>query len=335
MVNDGNRTYVKYYPSITKLNINDSTYSRIYFYSDTTGLNEFAYNNSDYIVSFEKFKKLFYISEDEATSWAKIESPPIYDLSVIDKNIIYIITNNNLTYYLHKTLNNCKSWDTLKLNIVGEGQVKLFFINNDTGWFLLSNRLNNKNNKIYITDDGGNTWQLQFDKLYPASIGIQDIKFIDENYGLACGNMGLLLETSNGGETWSESLYKDSFYLDTYCELYYPSRKVAYIADENDVYRNIFDTLQNSMENEHFEDLTEIKCYPNPANNKVKIIFQNSSFNDLSVEIYDALGRQVFLIHSIDDNEIVLDLEGLSNGTYLVVLRSPKGVSTSKIYIIR
>lgn len=60
---------------------------------------------------------------------------------------------------------------------------------------------------LAVTDDGGNTWRSIVDRVpeEARSIGLRAVHFLDENVGIACGSDGLIIRTTDGGETWSRS----------------------------------------------------------------------------------------------------------------------------------
>ena len=53
---------------------------------------------------------------------------------------------------------------------------------------------------IYMSHDGGQTWRATFTGI---SAAIRKIMFVDENTGWAVGDLGTILTTQNGGQTWN------------------------------------------------------------------------------------------------------------------------------------
>jgi surface protein len=74
----------------------------------------------------------------------------------------------------------------------------------------------------------------------------------------------------------------------------------------------------------------QISFYPNPANNILVI----SGFEEepYSINIYDALGREIkkFSSFSSQENIIQLDVSDLSNGVYMLVVNSSQGLVSNK-----
>lgn len=89
---------------------------------------------------------------------------------------------------------------------------KVFFLNESLGWAV------GHDSTIIHSRDGGATWTLQNfepEKQRP----FFDIKFFDENHGIAVGAYGLFYRTNNGGNSWVEEFHlellneDDQFYL--------------------------------------------------------------------------------------------------------------------------
>ncbi len=94
-------------------------------------------------------------------------------------------------------------WSLLKTDPYRGKQDDIFFINPEKGWYV------NGAGKIYVTSDGGKTWEKIFEK--PGTY-FRCIGFVDELHGFA-GNIGTdyfpavtdetpLYETTDGGRSW-------------------------------------------------------------------------------------------------------------------------------------
>lgn len=80
--------------------------------------------------------------------------------------------------------------------------------------------------------------------------------------------------------------------------------------------------------------LTAPLIYPNPANDR---IFINTEMNSLieSVSVYDMAGKQVLYQYCAESPMAILNVDGLSNGIYLLVGNTDKGIFRSKFNISR
>jgi len=84
--------------------------------------------------------------------------------------------------------------------------------------------------------------------------------------------------------------------------------------------------------------ISSISIYPNPANEKITIHFQNSNRNNLEVRIVNTLGENVMLNRSqniqIGENTIVVETHELANGIYFAQIISDGNVSETKRFIV-
>tara|TARA_B100001769_G_C22075107_1_gene578877 strand:- start:385 stop:831 length:447 start_codon:yes stop_codon:yes gene_type:complete len=72
--------------------------------------------------------------------------------------------------------------------------------------------------------------------------------------------------------------------------------------------------------------------FPNPFVSEITFRFTNLNDESFKITIFDTAGRLVYqLEQSLNDNDLVLDLENLSKGSYLVRLFSTKKTFYTKI----
>ena len=65
-----------------------------------------------------------------------------------------------------------------------------------------------------------------------------------------------------------------------------------------------------------------ISFWPNPVNNNLNITAKDFGFsNDVSVSIYDMMGKEILKVSDFGDpNALSVDVSSLSNGVYIVNL---------------
>ncbi len=86
-----------------------------------------------------------------------------------------------------------------------------------------------------------------------------------------------------------------------------------------------------------YENVSNVKLFPNPANNIVQIESGNLSNNNSELTIYDIRGNLVKLIN-IDSNfgkNTQFNVDDLNNGIYIVELKSAKNITFEKLIIQR
>ena len=78
------------------------------------------------------------------------------------------------------------------------------------------------------------------------------------------------------------------------------------------------------------------KVYPNPALSKVHLVFDLPVKEQATLRIIDFQGRTIQLQYlRAGTTEAVLDVSGLSQGLYLIVIQSTHGMTTKKLSVTR
>lgn len=94
------------------------------------------------------------------------------------------------------------------------------------------------------------------------------------------------------------------------------------------------------FENGDFEfrnQMQRISIYPNPCEGELNFKLINSSYEEIKIEIYSLYGKlnKEFYIRTSEDIFTKrINLSGLTNGIYLVTLRSENLFHTFKVTII-
>lgn len=99
-----------------------------------------------------------------------------------------------------KTTNSGESWFSQSLN-TNFNVHSIHFIDSLKGWAVLYSISGGRNSKIIKTINGGNTWETvrQF-----SGFVLIDIKFSDAFNGIAVGSDGIILITTDGGNSWAD-----------------------------------------------------------------------------------------------------------------------------------
>jgi photosystem II stability/assembly factor-like uncharacterized protein len=123
---------------------------------------------------------------------------------------------------LYRTADGGKTWVTETIAGKESAFRDIFFISQKTGW-LIGYMSGEFNNLFYRTDDGGKTWnpiQTNIHRTYLTSL-----YFLDEKEGWACGEAwpnggngdsgrGVLMHTTDGGQTWQSTFTTDDPFFD-------------------------------------------------------------------------------------------------------------------------
>lgn len=120
-------------------------------------------------------------------------------------------------YSLYRTIDGGKTWERLPQEPEKDARfMAFFFVNESNGWLAIlkqdfADHYGVGNSSVIMsTSDGGRTWNLQAS--FKDEIEIRDVRFLNENEGLAIGSRGLdnrpdrgelfVVGTSNGGKEW-------------------------------------------------------------------------------------------------------------------------------------
>ncbi len=78
------------------------------------------------------------------------------------------------------------------------------------------------------------------------------------------------------------------------------------------------------------QDLSEIAIYPNPTENSITITLGNKDLFDATIELIDLLGKTIH-IQKVEKNNIIINLEELPQGVYLLKFSNSNGSEVKKI----
>jgi len=62
----------------------------------------------------------------------------------------------------------------------------------------------------------------------------------------------------------------------------------------------------------------DVNIYPNPSRGIVNISYSGTRAIDVEIEVIDTLGKQVYALSAVIDNEATIDMSNMSNGTYFI-----------------
>lgn len=176
------------FTQIYNLNFNPSI-QKIFFTKNEIGFWIYLYDDLWHVMR----------TVDDGESWEIVhesDSLYFYDIAVPSDSVCYIACNSGT---ILKSIDIGVTWIDLDLNT--DFYIRsISFVNELIGFALCADNL------VYMTDDGGNSWQIQY---LPSNVGnARSITMIDENVGyINCGSFssmgyeyfGLIIKTENGG----------------------------------------------------------------------------------------------------------------------------------------
>ena len=214
----------------------------------------------------------------------------------------------------------------------GEWSWKITFPTPTTGYVSVEG--NGFPAKVLKTTDGGMTW---VERTIPNSNDLQGLGFITEDIGWASGR-GRTSVTTDGGDTWAPlpldgSINRFEFFGDT----------LGYAMG-----RRIFALTRPTSTDAEGAPSTPVTAitagFPNPFAAMATIQFETGTTGDVTLKVYDVLGRRVATlaegIRSAGTHELTWDgttEEGrlLASGTYLLRLTAGDRVATRRLTVLR
>ncbi|HVZ39392.1 MAG TPA: YCF48-related protein, partial [Candidatus Kapabacteria bacterium] len=182
---------------------------------------------------------------------------------------------------------------------------------------------------IRVTRDSGATWQAQVDSLIPAAFGLNDIAFADSLNGIAAGQVGKVLRTTDGGRTWrQEQVHLDAQLI----AVIYPTPTTALIvSNEGNILKQ--ERTITAVRGQRDADANELRVLPNPVTGDgARIRYRIRQPGAVRITLNDMLGRCRTLAEeeNLTAGEHVAALpDGLPAGIYIVRMQSGTMVTTA------
>jgi len=328
-----------------EINLNLNGYiTNLDFISETTGF----MTNSAY-----ELLKTF----DTGNTWdvlnLPIDSVAYTDIQFINENTGFLTTNNSIFV---KTTDGGVTWNTFSFDTVNHTKA-LYFLDENNGWIVGSEGFcgittdggetwdavsvgdqtlidvwftTNQNGffvsnmgDVYGTDNGGYSWEL----LPLEANNPLEINFMDEENGwIICRNR--VFYTEDNGNSWNEELSID-WTVDRISDFSRSNSSNSWICTQNGriYYRDVFSEIFYLQAN-----TDGLKCYPNPAKEKLHVVIDQPTSKEFNCEIYSISGlfygnQKVILIGK---NTFEILLQNMTSGIYFLRVSDHKEIKTLK-----
>ncbi|MFC2131478.1 WD40/YVTN/BNR-like repeat-containing protein [Bacteroidota bacterium] len=228
-------------------------------------------------------------------------------------------------------------WDTSgNPNPIFDYLNDMCFINDTLGFICGKKRLgvgDSANDIIYKTTNKGVNWEKIYDQPHTPRSGLQKISFKDELNGVAVGQFGKVLVTSDGGDSWE--------YLEIPEEMSSripPTMEVTWAGEYAIIgtYGAGFYRIEETIGVKDIFLNTEINIRQSPK--KLFISIEDEHFRKYKLRICDILGNVVLekeLQSGIGTLYMPVDITRLINGAYLYMISTAGVVAkTGKVLII-
>ncbi|MCF8262906.1 MAG: T9SS type A sorting domain-containing protein [Melioribacteraceae bacterium] len=268
-------------------------------------------------------------STDGGASWDYVTNPTeaskdLNSIAFVDANIGYTGGKTNIVYRTTDggaswdsvynaagTVRDLKVWDALTFMVIGDGGIQK-------------------------TTDGGATFAT-ID--YPEGEKMWRSYFMDDNNGLAVGQNGLVILTTDGGNNWTK---QESGSTSKLRGVFMFNGGTAVVTGQGD---EVITTgvMVTSVEVNRSEVIPEgfnlSQNYPNPFNPTTQIEFSVPNSGDVQLIVFDALGRTVGeLVNdqmSAGTYTVSFNATHLSSGIYFYKLVSQDFIQTKKMILIK
>lgn len=250
------------------------------------------------------------------------------DVSPLNSDVIYVGTDDGNVWI---TTNGGANWNNISGSLPNRWVTKVLADRGDVNTVYVTfsgYRYGEDDGHVYKSDDAGNTWTDIGTSL--PDIPINDI--VKDSYGnLFLGTDIGVLASLDEGINWQvlganmPSVVVTDMHIDETNELLYAATygRSAYKIDISNNILNLEDELFAS----------EVKLFPNPATDQVRISFTKTFVPTLMV-IYDQLGREIkSQVFNRNHGIIEVSLEGIRSGIYYVKLSDGVNQSTKKLII--
>ncbi|MFP4529521.1 MAG: T9SS type A sorting domain-containing protein, partial [Candidatus Kapaibacterium sp.] len=266
--------------------------------------------NDGYIISYSDFAPYFYLSRDQGNSWAIINSPdsiPIYEMTILCEDILYIFSKDNDKYYIAKSYDSGENWDIGLTAELNHFATQFRFIDEMTGYAFYTDMTASRH-KVHKTTDGGDSWNQILDSQGGNGNYFLDMDFIDTDHGIIVRTDCTALITTDGGTSWSEEIFYNSRNSIGLAHILFRDSSYIYIATDHDIFRKKNDIIMSVGED---DALTPFILFPNPTSDFITISGINAPTQ--KIDIYTLAGVNIM---SAEGPRV--DVSHLAPGFYFV-----------------
>ncbi|MCX6155335.1 MAG: T9SS type A sorting domain-containing protein [Candidatus Kapabacteria bacterium] len=265
----------------------------------------------------------YYETTDGGVSWGKMNTPSnwrhyVDDLQILSRNSFVATPEITPNDYFISVKNNWQTWDSSSRSAF---RWYMYFWDEKRGWIAGGDPIGNQHFKqnIEYTEDGGRTWIVQRDTNYNYE-PIKDIKFYDDKFGIALGQWGCILTTTDSGKNWIVELAEDNFYTGwglAFHSLQIVSRNTAYaLRDASFIYKYTADAVDTTEVEERANLDTNFSLLPSPVSDFIKISVPKDIQN-YKIEIFSIEGIKMTELFIVN-NPIKIDVSNFATGLYFV-----------------
>lgn len=184
--------------------------------------------------------------------------------------------------------------------------------------------------------NGGYNWSLHQTQTGDT---LNSVFFIDNKIGWVCGDSGYILHTTNAGTDW---IKQETGTTKDIKSIYFINQDTGFAVGDSGLLLKTYTGGTVKMTNISTavpELYTLYQNYPNPFNPITNIKFDIKNFGNVTVQIFDALGRQISTV--IDESlspgtySVSFDGSSLASGVYFYKIKAGSFEQTRRMLIIK
>ena len=193
----------------------------------------------------------------------------------------------------------------------------------------------NYNASLYLTTDGGVTWQ---SKSVPLE-SVSKIKMFSENEIWILGANGLVIKSQDKGDNWD---YLEKVIDNTLRDIIKYSDNIYYIIGDNGTiikYENGISFVISNNESKIYENFYLDQNYPNPFNPSTIITYSIPQNEFVTLKVYDILGKEISTL--VNENKsagkysVEFKASNLPSGTYIYKLTTGNYSVSKKMSFVK
>ncbi len=247
------------------------------------------------------------------------------DVSPLNSNLIYVGTDDGNVW---KTIDGGLNYTLLSANLPNKWVTKIKASPNNINEVFVTYsgyRYNLNDSNIYFSNNQGSNWQDMTANL--PNVPISDIEINQNNVLYIATDIGVF-GSFNNGTSWSLLGANMPSVVVTDLVLHTNSNNLFAGTFGRGVYKIDLATLSTLSVNNLENSVSEVKIYPNPANDYLFVDMNFNQLVDFSAKIFDLNGKLVKLYllekQSVGKHSIKLNVDDLKSGIYLLNINNEK-----------